>query len=43
MLQPLSLTTFTTEARSYFGHFIPYIEGLLLWPVPLDHGLSHPL
>ena len=43
MLQPLSLTTFTTEAMSYFGCFIPYIEGLLLWPVPLDHGLPHPL
>ena len=28
---------------SYFGRFIPYIRGLLLWPAPLDHGLSHPL
>ena len=30
--QPLSPTTFGTEARSYCGRFIPYIRGLLLWP-----------
>ena len=42
-LQPLFLTAFITEAISYFGRFIPYIGGLLLWPAPLDHGLPHPL
>ncbi|RVW26679.1 hypothetical protein CK203_096527 [Vitis vinifera] len=26
------------RGESYFGHFIPYIRGLLLWPAPLDHG-----
>ena len=30
--QPISPTTFGTEAMSYFGCFIPYIRGLLLWP-----------
>ena len=43
MLQPLSITTFSTEEMSYFGLFISYIRGLLLWLAPLDHGLSHPL
>ncbi|RVW72109.1 hypothetical protein CK203_054776 [Vitis vinifera] len=42
-LQPLFPTTFSTEASNYFGHFIPYIRGLLLWSAPLDHGLPHPL
>ncbi|KAL6344226.1 hypothetical protein AAG906_035451 [Vitis piasezkii] len=39
-LQPLSLIAFGTEAMSYFGRFIPYIRGLLLWPTPLDHERS---
>ena len=43
VLQPLSPTTFGTEARIYFGRFILYIRGLLLWPIPLDHGLPRPL
>ena len=30
--QPISPTTFGIEAMSYFGCFIPYIRGLLLWP-----------
>ncbi|RVW22760.1 hypothetical protein CK203_099356 [Vitis vinifera] len=38
-LQPLSLTAFGTEVMSYLGCFVSHIKGLLLWPIPLDHGL----
>ena len=42
-LQLFSLAAFGTEAMNYFGCFIPYIRGLLLWPAPLDHSLPRPL